>query len=163
MAKKFLEQLADAYEEDLLTDLIPTRKDLPSRKKSPPSPKGDAKLIEKKRKSGSSSRRKKMFVGRIGEALGESQDPSQLDLFKREKKIIKKMEEAFEDNTFDQLFPKAEIRKKKGILNEDAVRFSTMISSRVLDRAKEIALERGIRIKDVINIALQKYIEEEIN
>lgn len=154
MAKKFLETLADPFEEELLTDIIPNQKrtaQKPGEKASPA------------RRAGS-SRRKKKFVGKIGEALGE-QAAQQLDLFQaeREKQVLEKIDEALAENAFDQLFPSRRLKRSGGKSTEEdlQVRFSTMITARIFDRAKEIAQMKGIRVKDVINIALKKYVEME--
>jgi hypothetical protein len=37
-----------------------------------------------------------------------------------------------------------------------------MITKQVLDRAREIASLKGIRVKDVLNIALRIYVEREV-
>lgn len=137
MAKKFLDVLGEAFEEDVLEDVIP------SQKQSPPS-----------------RRRKKGFL----DSLNKNHNPSQNKSTKRKKSLLDTMEEALDNQVFDQLFPDSKQRPR--LSSKEANRatespFSTMITTEVLDRAREIARQKGIRVKDVINLALKVYVEKQ--
>ena len=82
---------------------------------------------------------------------------------KNRKSFLDTIEEALESNAFDDVIPENpswKRRKGKEVIHVES-RFSTMITTEVLERARVIAEKKGIRIKDVINIALKKYIEHE--
>lgn len=134
MAKKFLDVLGEAFEEDVLDDVIPTQKQPPSR------------------------RRKKGFL----DSLNKNHNPSPKKSSRKKKSLLDTMEEALDNQVFDQLFPDSRQRPK--LTSKEANRatespFSTMITTEVLDRARGIAREKGMRVKDVINIALKIYVE----
>ena len=156
MAKKFLESLGDPFEDNVLTDLIPTRQE---REKT----KAQRTADNASQKRGG-SRRKKRFAGRIGEAL-EGEEPKVRRV--NEKRFLETIEEALEDHAFDDLIPTRKKKPPRQTPNtpkteeEEQVRFSMMITTRILDRAREVAEQKGVRIKDVINIALQRYIDFE--
>ncbi|MEZ4771815.1 MAG: hypothetical protein R3D00_01450 [Bacteroidia bacterium] len=144
MAKNFLDRLGDAYEEDVLVDLIPQKRQ-------------------------SSPRRKKQFLGSLEENIStpkkKNSSPKSSSSGKR-KSFLDTIEEALDSNAFDEVIPVAPKWTRKP--NADQMEmpvvespFSTMITHEVLERARVIAIAKGIRIKDVINIALKKYIELE--
>ncbi len=140
MAKKFLDILADAHDDEELGSLIPhQRKNAPKRKKEANAP----------------VRRKKRFRDSIDEAIPAEPRPKS-----NRRSLLETLEEAFDGEVFDHLFP-----KKPGLSEEETrsleSRFSTMITTQVLARAKQIAEARGIRVKDVINTALKIYVEQE--
>lgn len=149
MAKKFLDILSDAFEEDALTDIIPAER---SRRKSPPKP------AAKRSRGG---KRRKRFVERMNESL-----PAEAgEKTSQRKSLLDTMEEALDNQIFDDLFPAPRRRTSKGALPPQdpnlESRFSTMITTEVLNRAREIAQHKGIRVKDVINAALKLYIDQE--
>ncbi|MDX2246194.1 MAG: hypothetical protein SF052_05440 [Bacteroidia bacterium] len=144
MAKKFLDRLGDAFEEDVLVDLIP--------QKRPTAPS-----------------RKKHFLGNIEENIPSPKKksaPSRSSSSGKRKSFLDTIEEALDSNAFDEVIPIA----PKWTRNPNPAQmempqiespFSTMITNEALERAREIAIAKGIRIKDVINIALKMYIEKE--
>ena len=139
MAKKsFLDTLADGYEDDVLDSLIPHKQ----------------KPRSSKRTAGGSNRRKKRFIDSMSENLP---DPPA----KKGKSLLETMEEAHDNNIFDDLFPMRRNVKQSKEMQRLESRFSTMITTDVLKRAQQIAETRGIRVKDVINTALKLYVEKE--
>jgi len=136
MAKKFLDVFGEAFEEDILDEVIPNPQKNPS-----------------------SKRRKKRFMPSLNEAHSPSKEKKT-----KKKSLLDTMEEALDNQVFDQLFPDAKNRPK--ISDKEAQRviespFSTMITTEVLDRARAIAQQKGLRVKDVINKALEIYVEQE--
>jgi len=141
MAKKsFLDTLADGYEDDVLDTLIPHKK----------------KASTSKRAAGGGGRRKKRFIDSMSENLP---DPPA----KKGKSLLETMEEAHDNNVFDDLFPRRRNRNQSREFQKLESRFSTMITTDVLKRAQQIAEARGIRVKDVINAALKIYVEKEMD
>jgi len=147
MSKKFLERLGEAFDDGELDDLIPTRKKSSTRTSTA--------------KRSKPSHRKKHFIKNIEEAL-EGETPLSKSS-STERTFLEAMEGALEDQAFDHVFPRKSVRETKSSKPEDEsyVQFQTLISLKVFNRAKEIAIQKGIRIKDVINIALKWYIEQE--
>ncbi|MCI4671971.1 MAG: hypothetical protein MRZ79_27760 [Bacteroidia bacterium] len=139
MAKKFLDVLGEAFEEDMLDDVIPNQKRIvPSRRKK----KGFLDTLNKNHKTNSEAPKGN----------------------KKKKSLLDTMEEALDNQVFDQLFPDSRKRPKmtqKEINRAMESPFSTMITTEVLDRAREIARQKGIRVKDVINAALKLYVDKE--
>ena len=80
---------------------------------------------------------------------------------KKGKSLLETMEEAHDNNIFDDLFPMRRNVKQSKEMQRLESRFSTMITTDVLKRAQQIAETRGIRVKDVINTALKLYVEKE--
>ncbi len=142
MAKKFLDLLADAYEEEELDQVIPT-----TQKSSGKKPRTT--------KSSGSSRRKKRFRDSITEALPP--EPRKTG----RKSLLQTMEEALESEAFDNIFPEKPHISRDKEQKDLEIRFSTMITSEVLNRARQIAEQKKIRVKDVINMALRMYVEQE--
>jgi hypothetical protein len=139
MAKKFLDILsAEAYDEDVLEGLIPDKR----------------KKADKAARSGGSGRRKKRFIDSINESLPPEPTSSQ------RKSLLETMEEALDNQVFDEIFPKRTPQSDEEDQQLES-RFSTMITTDVLDRARQIANQKGIRVKDVINTALRIYVENE--
>lgn len=155
MAKKFLDILGDAFEDDALADIIPAER---SRRRGAESEKESAPPKRKR-----TSQRRKRFVERMNESM-----PADPQAKPQRKSLLDTMEEALDNQVFDDLFPKARPRRNRkpggAIPPPDPnleSRFSTMITTQVLNRAREIAEAKGIRVKEVINAALQLYIEQE--
>jgi hypothetical protein len=138
MAKKFLDILAEAYDEDMLDAVIPSKRK-PAGKST--------------RRSGS-GRRNKRFIDSINESLPP--EPSQ----PARKSLLETMEEALDNQIFDEIFPKRTPQTDEEDRQLES-RFSTMITTGVLNRARQIADQKGIRVKDVINAALRIYVEHE--
>lgn len=164
MAKKFLESLGEAFGEDVLVDLIPTReqrnKQVAQKKTTTPSKPPAAKK---------SSRGKKRFLDQIDQQMKASRPERspQKNHPKRStrKSFLDTIEEALDSNIFDEIIPeKPAWQRAKGQKpaspKEVQERFSTMITKEVLDRAREIAKLKGIRVKEVINAALRYYLDQ---
>lgn len=145
MAKKFLEHIKDAFDQDLLNDLIPTRpiKTVPQ----------DTRTVA----NGGRVQRRKSLAGKLSELTDAQSFPIKMN----EKRFLDTIEEALEDHAFDAVIPDKRTRTGTSLEDEPVVQFSTTLSLRVFNRAKEIAEMKGIRVKDVINVALQRYVESE--
>lgn len=145
MAKRFLDVLGEAFEDDVLDDVIP-----------PP-----------RRKAAAGGRRKKRFLDSLSEKLPEEEGtltpPPSRKKGRQGKSLLDTMEEALDNQVFDSLFPQRQQRPPADQLDPPDVEspFSTMITTQVLQRAREIAIAKGIRVKDVINLALRMYVDEE--
>ena len=154
MGKKFLDALEDAFEDDVLSDVIPSAY---SEQKN-----ASGKKTIVRNKPLSSSRRKKNLRDSLGDALNDlanTKKPVSKSSSHR-KSFLDTIEEALEDNAFDDIIPVR--RAKRAGSNADVEsRLQTMITTEVLNRAREIAVSKGIRVKDVINIALKRYVEDE--
>ena len=145
MAKKFLETLGDVFEDDMLQDVIPMRKG-----QKPAKRKNFLKALEddtaKKKTTFSSSKTS--------------------DSKKRRKSFLESIEDALENNAFDDIIPNnpswGQKRKDTSKTNKEfETRLSTSIPTNVLDRAKEIAKLKQLNLKEVIHIALKWYVENE--
>ncbi len=159
MAKKFLENLADSFEDDALTDIIPG-----SRRSTEPAPKRHV-----------SSGRKHKLRSSLGDKLEELPNAPKTKQLKRTKRtkaskkrksFLEAMEEAYEENAFDDIIPKQRRPYSNATISPKEVevletRFSTTITTDILNLARRIAIIKNVRIKDVINRALERYIEEE--
>ncbi|MEM6767513.1 MAG: hypothetical protein AAF824_07125 [Bacteroidota bacterium] len=153
MAKKFLDALEDAFEDDVLSDIIPSGY---SEQK-----KASGKKTITRNKPLSSSTRKKNLRNSLGDALNDlSNSRSSKGKSSGRKSFLDTIEEALEDNAFDDIIPQKR-QSRSPSAHELESRFQTMITTDVLDRAKEIAISKGIRVKDVINIALKRYVDIE--
>ncbi|MEL6676586.1 MAG: hypothetical protein AAFR61_30530 [Bacteroidota bacterium] len=151
MAKKFLDRIGEAFDDSALEEVIPVRKQTPT-----PTP-----------------RRKKSFLDSVNQQQNRtSPTPKRKPTRKsspRRKSFLETIEDALDSDAFDDIIPpngqwKRKDREKvpsRKELDLDETRFSTMITTEVLQRAREIAELKGIRIKDVINKALKIYIEKE--
>lgn len=132
MAKKFLDVLGDAFEDDMLEDVIPASQRSRATKRDNP-------------------RRKKRFTESLKE---EKKTPP------RRKSLLDSMDDALDNNVFDTIFPSASQYKDKNARRQQIeTRFSTMITTEVLEKARQIAISRGVRVKDVINKALEFYLD----
>lgn len=145
MAKKFLETLGDVFEDDMLQDVIPMRKgQKPAKRKNFLKALGDDNA--KKKSSFTSSKNS--------------------DSKKRRKSFLESIEDALENNAFDDIIPNnpswSQKRKDAAKTNKEfETRLSTSIPTNVLDRAKEIAKLKQLNLKEVIHIALKWYVENE--
>ncbi|MEL6134136.1 MAG: hypothetical protein AAFR59_12305 [Bacteroidota bacterium] len=140
MAKKFLDVLGDAFEDDMLEDVIPTNQRKRTKKRETP-------------------RRNKSLLDAVDKGLtSEGGKPVRKT---KGKSLLDSMDEALDNHVFDVIFPDAQTRKdSKGESQKQLeTRFSTMITTEVFEKAREIALAKGIRIKDVINKALEFYLD----
>ncbi|MEL6695339.1 MAG: hypothetical protein AAFP89_03820 [Bacteroidota bacterium] len=140
MAKKFLDVLGDAFEDDMLEDVIPSSQRKRTKKKETP-------------------RRNKRFLDDIDKSLTTAEKPKSTKKSKG-KSLLDSMDEALDNHVFDAVFPDAQTYKNRANRQKQLeTRFSTMITTEVLEKAREIALSKGIRIKDVINKALSFYLD----
>ncbi|MEL6251310.1 MAG: hypothetical protein AAFR87_04795 [Bacteroidota bacterium] len=145
MAKKFLETLGDVFEDDMLQDVIPMRKgQKPAKRKSVLRDLQEEKASNKK----------------------EFTPSKKQDSKKRRKSFLESIEDALENNAFDDIIPNnpswSHKRKHTSKTNKEfETRLSTSIPTNVLDRAKEIAKLKQLNLKEVINIALKWYVENE--
>ena len=146
MGKSFLDRLDDAFGADTLPDVIPkTVTPPPSAQKRP-----------KRRKT--VSKRKKNFLDNIDENMAGSTPKAK----KRGKKsFLDTIEEALEDHAFDDLFPTRKTAARRKTANFDKKQFSILLTTEVLSRARQIARQKKLNVDDVINIAIQRYIEVE--
>ncbi|MEM6348520.1 MAG: hypothetical protein AAF927_31850 [Bacteroidota bacterium] len=164
MAKKFLESMGgEAYGDDVLADLIPLRR---SKTTTPKTPAKSNKTTrpEAKRSSGG---RKKRFLDSIDKQMQKSRPERKTSAKGGRKSFLDTIEEALDNNVFDKIIPEKPLWAKQkqpqtaAQKREEMERFSTMITKEVLDRAREIAKQKGIRVKDVINTALRYYVDKE--
>lgn len=106
------------------------------------------------------SKRKKRFLENIDENLGKT--PVKPARKSGRKSFLDAIEEALEDQAFDDIFPKRKAPSGKapsGKVDFNKSRFSILLTKEVLDRAQQIAKAKGISVNDVINIAIQRYVE----
>lgn len=143
MAKRFLETLGDSFEDDMLQDVIPMRK-----AKSRP-----------KRKS---------FLDTLDKSSANKKSPSKesaKETKKKRKSFLESIEDALENNAFDDIIPDNPSWRKNASVSalkkSLETRLSTSVTTNVLDRAKEIAKMKNLDLKEVINIALKWYVESE--
>ena len=139
MAKRFLDTLGNAFEEDILEDVIPAREFV--RDKNRKSRSETQKSPTRKRTRRKTTNRKST-----------------------RKSFLQTLEDALDNHAFDDFIPENILADKDTLLSKDAKlesRLSTMITTEVLNRAREIARNKGIPIRDVITIALKWYIDKE--
>ncbi|MDW3650710.1 MAG: hypothetical protein R8P61_26785 [Bacteroidia bacterium] len=145
MAKKFLETLGDVFEDDMLQDVIPMRKG-----QKPAKRKNFLKALQDEK-----SEKKSAFTS-----------SKTADTKKRRKSFLESIEDALENNAFDDIIPNnpswTQKKKNTSTLNKEfETRLSTSIPTNVLDRAKEIAKLKQLNLKEVIHIALKWYVEND--
>jgi len=145
MAKKFLETLGDVFEDDMLQDVIPMRKG-----QKPAKRKNFLKALEDDK-----ANKKTTFTS-----------SKTSDSKKRRKSFLESIEDALENNAFDDIIPNnptwSQKRKDTAKTNKEfETRLSTSIPTNVLDRAKEIAKLKQLNLKEVIHIALKWYVEND--
>ncbi|MEM6804235.1 MAG: hypothetical protein AAF696_22715 [Bacteroidota bacterium] len=143
MAKRFLETLGDSFEDDMLQDVIPMRKG-----KTKPKRKSFLDSLDKNSSNKKSS------------GKDSSNEPK-----KKRKSFLESIEDALENNAFDDIIPDNPSWRKNAsvsaIKKSLETRLSTSVTTNVLDRAKEIAKIKNLDLKEVINIALKWYVESE--
>jgi hypothetical protein len=151
MAKRFLDILGDAFEDDVLTDLIPkTQKAVPR----------SAPAVSKKKSFVETMKQSLPMEKSVQKPVSASSQPRRLTL-------LDAMEEALDSNLFDEIVPPASRNIRKGQIPDQfdppqvEKPFHMMLTAEVLERAREIALAKGMRVKDVINAALKVYVEQE--
>ncbi|MDX2283350.1 MAG: hypothetical protein NW241_04275 [Bacteroidia bacterium] len=142
MAKRFLDILSDAFDDEVLSEVIPRSKPA-APAESKPAP----------------SRRKKRFVEAMNEHLPVPPQPQR-------KTLLDAMQEALDGHLFDEIVTPGSQRSRKPAPDQFEAPalespFSTMITTEVLERARQIAMVKGLRVKDVINVALRYYVDQE--
>lgn len=157
MAKRktsFLDSFAEVLEDDALTDLIPGKKPIKNTDTPPP------------RRKSASTRRRKSFLETIGEALQEDPEGSTIPqkvITPREKKgFLDSLHGVLKDNAFEEVMPmrpRKSSRSKVAKVPEKPIQ--TTIESEILDKIRAVAEQKGIRIKDIINQALKRYVASE--
>ncbi len=149
MGKGFLDRIEDAFGAETLADVIPTN--------IPQVPVKQVKVNQPKRVS----KRKKRFLENIDESFGKASSAKK----RGKKSFLDTIEEALEDHAFDDLFPtrkQTTAQKISSVKPEFAKnQFNILLTTEVLRRARQIAKQKAIPVQDVINIALQRYIEQE--
>ncbi len=144
MAKKFLEQLQifDPLEDDFLGAVIPAKREAAPKKK-----------------------KNKNFLSNLEKALGEDQPATPARKAPRRKSFLASLETAIQDNAFDEVIPLGRPHSNAD-LDLDHVQkkspVNLMVPQEALDRARDIALQQGIRVSEVINVALRYYLENGI-
>lgn len=166
MAKSLLDTLDDGYEDQFLSDLIPGR----TSKK--PERVSRSRMSDKPASSSgkkSSRSRKKSFLRSIEENIGESTPkrsaPAPAQKKAKRKSFLETIEEAYEDAAFDDLIPDRKWSKKeRSDFNTDhdfERKFGALVTPVVLKRVKEIAASKGVKVQDVIQRALERYLQQE--
>ncbi len=166
MAKSFLDTLDDAFDDHVLSDLIPdARKPKPA--STPRSSSGKGKT---------SSSRKKSFLSTIEENISEqspkrvatpapSGKPEEKRATSKRKSFLETIEEAYDQAAFDDIIPtRSWSRKEAQDFSPDKEferQFGKILTPRVMTRVKEIADSKGIRVRDVIERALERYLQQE--
>lgn len=151
MGKSFLEQLDETFGTDVLADVIPVSSPQDLTPTDHPSSSNSSKR--------GGGKRKKRFLDKLNQ---ETEAPAGKRR-KGKKSFLDTIEEALEDHAFDDLFPKRRQLSPSREPDDQAFqkhRFSVLITSEVLERARQIAEAKGIHVNDVINIALERYIKE---
>ncbi len=150
MAKKFIARIEQPMSEEVLADLFTSRRrGINSSENSP---------VDKTQST--SSNRKKSFMKAMNRSRDNKSSSSEYAPTS-ERRFLDAMEDVLNDEAFESIFP----TKRQGKVNPETpistdVPFSLMISENIFNRAKEIAQEKGVRIKDVINLALERYIDQ---
>ena len=151
MAKKFLTRIEQPVSEEVLSDLFTPRKSSGEEKNA----------TEGGEKPSVPGSRRKRFLKSINSSLEKQENSSSDYTPASERRFLDAMEDALNDQAFDNIFP---ARKQSGAPSQSEnhveIPFSLMISEKIFSRAKQIALTKGIRVKDVINLALERYIEQ---
>ena len=151
MAKKFIARIEQPLSEEVLADLFTPRKpskraeDDASSSANPPASAG----------------RKKSFLKSLNVSLDKQKKAPKEFAPSSERRFLDAMEDVLNDQAFENIFPSKRKTPAKGEAPDDGeVPFSLMISENIFNRAKEIAQSRGVRVKDVINMALERYIDQ---
>lgn len=156
MGKSFLDTLDDAFEDHVLSDLIPDTRKAPASRSLPVASK----------KSGS---RKKSFLHTIEDSISDiapKRTSSTAAAPKSSRKsFLETIEEAYDQSAFDDLMPsKGWSKKDIDTFSPDKEferKFGAYFTPAVMNKVKEIARGRGIRLQDVILRALELYLNTE--
>ncbi|MDP5171098.1 MAG: hypothetical protein NWR72_12710 [Bacteroidia bacterium] len=157
MAKSFLDTLDDAYDDHVLSDLIPD-----SRKPKQASRTRTSASSEKKAPS-----RKKSFLHTIEENISENKPrrSAATTSSSKRKSFLETIEEAYDQAAFDDLMPTRSWTKKDASdfsdVNAIEKKFGAMVTPAVLARVKQIAKSKGVSVQDVIQRALDLYLKSE--
>lgn len=151
MAKKFIARIEQPMSEEVLADLFTSR-----RKGN----KSEGATDHRKSQRGTGTRKKSFMKALSGSR--EKQDKASDEYTpSSERRFLNAMEDVLNDEAFDSIFPtKRQQNKTSGSPLMSEVPFSLMISENIFKRAKQIAQEKGVRVKDVINLALERYIDQ---
>lgn len=159
MAKRktnFLDSFGEVLADDTLADLIPGTR---PQRKNPKTP-----SLPNPRKKAQSPKRRKSFLDTIGEALQEDPEGStipQKKITPTEKKgFLSSLEDVLKDNALDQVMPFRPRNRRRGAKVPEKP-LQTTIESEILDKVRKVAESKGIRIKDIINQALKRYVASE--
>ncbi|MEM6633141.1 MAG: hypothetical protein AAF694_25950 [Bacteroidota bacterium] len=151
MAKKFIARIEQPLSEEVLADLFTSRKSAP---KSTDGQGG-------KSTQSIPGSRKKRFLKSLNTSRENSTNSPNEYAPSSERRFLDAMEDVLNDQAFENIFPsKKKAAPQDKILDESEVPFSLMISENIFNRAKQIAQSRGVRVKDVINMALERYIDQ---
>jgi uncharacterized protein (DUF4415 family) len=153
----FLDSFGEVLEDDALVDLIPVKK--PSQPATAPP----------ERRKSASVRRRKSFLETIGEALQEDPEggtiPQKVITPREKKGFLDSLEGILKDNAFEEVMP---LRNRNRKTNTTAKGpkvpekpIQTTIESEILDKIRKVAEQKGIRVKDIINQALRRYVAAE--
>ena len=162
MAKRktnFLDSFSEVLEDDALADLIPDKR--PVRKKKTLTPNSRP----ARRKSGNTKRRKS-FLDTIGEALQEDPEghtiPEKRITSRQKKGFLASLEDVLKDNDLEEVMPlRPRYNRSTGRPKATEKPIRTTIESEILEKVRKVAEQKGIRIKDIINQALKKYVAAE--
>ena len=157
MAKRktsFLDSFGEVLDDDTLADLIPANKPANKPADSPP------------RRKATAARRRKSFLDTIGEALQEDPEggtiPQKVITPREKKGFLDSLEGLLKDHAFEDVMPLRSPGRKAGAsprVSEKPIQ--TTIESEILDKIRKAAEQRGIRVKDIINQALKRYVAAE--
>lgn len=151
MAKKFIARIEQPMSEEILADLFTSRKK---------DTKSGGATDHGKAQRGSGNR-KKSFMKALNLSREKQENTSKEYAPSSERRFLNAMEDVLNDEAFDSIFPtKRQQPKAAGTPLMSEVPFSLMISENIFKRAKQIAQEKGVRVKDVINLALERYIDQ---
>lgn len=166
MAKSLLDTLDDGYEDQFLPDLIP------GRASQNPERTSRSRVSEKPAASTGKSpsrSRKKSFLRSIEENMGDRAPKRTASAGSqpkaKRKSFLETIEEAYEDEAFDDLIPDRKwAQKERSDFQADSNfdrKIASLVTPAVLKRVKEIASSKGVRVQDVIQRALERYLQQE--
>lgn len=160
MAKSFLDTLEDAFADDVLEDIIPDSRQTSAQP-----------ATRRSARSGKGASRKKSFLSHIEENLPEvrrARPASDKPVVKPDKQarksFLETIEEAYDSSAFDDIMPtrtwtRREVDRFDPEVEMDR-RVSSLLTPEVRDRLKQIAIAKGIRVRDVLQRALELYLSE---
>jgi hypothetical protein len=150
MAKRFLESLGEAFEEDVLEEVIPATR----RQKAPPK--------KKPRKRG----RKKAILQALDEAF-ESQRLKQAQSSSKKggkKSFLRNLNEELGSSDLEGLLPEPGAREHdfdSPASREALTRFTTSLDKDLLAEIRRYARTHQLRVRDVIQEALKIFLQQE--